>query len=113
MWIVSGLSEHEREFRIEDLSNPAGGGGLKRMLDKAERVLTKDDIGVKRTAAADLIGINDLLGRFDHWSARRAEVQRKRRRSDAEIFGLFLKPNWCIEGERGYVELQRGMTQYM
>jgi GT2 family glycosyltransferase len=113
MWMVSGLHEHDREFRIEDLSNPAGGGGLKRMLDKAERVLIKDDIGVRRTAAADLIGINDLLGRFDHWSARRAAVQAKRRRADAEIFGLFLKPNWCIEGERGYVELQRGMTSYL
>jgi len=113
MWMVSGLHEHEREFRIEELSDPAGGGGLKRMLDKAERALWKDDIGVKRTAAADLIGINDLLGRFDHWSARRAAVQLKRRRTDAEIFGLFLKPNWCIEGERGYAELQRGMTLYM
>ena len=113
MWMVSGLAEHDAEFRIEKLTNPAATGGLKRMFDLAERALGSADIGVKRTAAADLIGINDLLGRFDHWSARRAEVQRQRRRSDAEIFGLFLKPNWCIEGEQGYRELQRGMTQYM
>lgn len=113
MWMVSGLHPHEREFRIEELLDPAGGGSLKRMIDKAERALLSDDIGVSRLAAADLIGINDLLGRFDHWSVRRAEVQKKRRRSDAEIFGLFLKPHWCIEGERGYRELQHGMTVYL
>lgn len=113
MWMVSGLHQHEREFRIEELADPAGGGSLKRMIDKAERVLLSDDIGVSRIAAADLIGINDLLGRFEHWSARRAEVQKKRRRSDADIFALFLKPHWCIEGERGYRELQHGMTVYL
>lgn len=112
MWMVSGLHDHDGEFRIEKLSDPGGGGSLKRMLDKATGALNAD-IGVKRTAAADLVGINDLLGRFDHWSARRAAVQRQRRRSDAEIFGLFLKPNWCIEGERGYRELQHGLSRYM
>ena len=81
------------------------------MLDKAASAL-HGDIEVRRLAAADLVGINDLLGRFDHWSARRAEVQRKRRRPDAEIFELFLKPHWCIEGERGYRELQRGLTAF-
>lgn len=111
MWMVSGLHDHDTEFRIQALSDPGGGGTLKRMLDKAQQRFN-DDISIQRTAAADLIGINDLLGRFDHWSARRAEVQRKRRRTDAEIFGLFLKPNWCIEGERGYRELQTGMTAY-
>jgi hypothetical protein len=39
-------------------------------------------------------------------------VQGKRKRSDAEIFGLFLKPNWCIEGERGYRELQSGLSTW-
>jgi hypothetical protein len=44
---------------------------------------------------------------------RRAEVQKKRRRSDAEIFELFLQPHWCIEDESGYRELQRGLTSFM
>jgi hypothetical protein len=39
-------------------------------------------------------------------------VQALRRRPDAEIFALFQKPHWCIEGERGYVELQKGMTSF-
>jgi hypothetical protein len=37
-------------------------------------------------------------------------VQARRRRPDAEIFALFLKPHWCIEGEKGYMELQQGLS---
>jgi len=37
----------------------------------------------------------------------------KRKRSDVEIFELFLKPHWCIEDEGGYRELQRGLTKLM
>ena len=63
--------------------------------------------------AADLIGVNDLLGRWDHWLARRARVQATRRRPDAEIFRLFLHPMWCIEDEPGYRELQRGLASFL
>lgn len=108
MWCVSGLVD-DKPFRIEHAQNPAL-GGVKRLFDLA-RSNVQDEAGVKRIAAADLIGINDLLGRFDHWSARRADVQSRRKRSDAEIFSLFLQPHWCIEGERGYQELQRGMER--
>jgi len=62
---------------------------------------------------ADLVGINDLLGRWYYWTARRFEVQRRRRRSDAEIFRLFLSPHWCIEDERGYRELHAGLTRML
>jgi GT2 family glycosyltransferase len=110
MWVVSGL-ENDRPFRIEQAENP-GVETVKRWWTRAKNKLD-DKIGVRRIAAADLIGINDLLGRWDHWMKRRTEVQTKRRRSDAEIFELFLKPHWCIEGEGGYRELQRGLTQFM
>jgi hypothetical protein len=43
---------------------------------------------------------------------RRKGVQALRRRPDSEIFALFQKPFWCIEGERGYVELQRGLVAF-
>jgi len=108
MWSVAGLAD-ERGFRIEQAANPAG-GGVKGFLDRA-RSQVQDEVLVRRLAAADLLGINDLLGRFEHWSARRAAVQARRKRSDAEIFRLFLKPHWCIEGERGYQELQAGMER--
>lgn len=108
MWCTSGLVD-DKAFRIEQASNPAL-GGVKRLFDLA-RTNVQDEVGVKRIAAADLIGINDLLGRFEHWSSRRAAVQSKRKRSDAEIFRLFLKPHWCIEGEKGYRELHQGMER--
>jgi hypothetical protein len=108
MWCVSGLSD-DRPFRIEQAANPAM-GGVKRLWDLA-RSNVQDEVGVRRVAAADLIGINDFLGRFAHWSRRRAEVQARRRRPDGEIFQLFLKPHWCIEGEAGYQDLQRGLEK--
>jgi GT2 family glycosyltransferase len=112
MWCVSGL-EDDKAFRIEHALNPAlssSMGGVKRLWDRAVTGV-HGEIGVKRIAAADLIGINDLLGRFEHWSARRQAVQSQRKRADAEIFRLFLKPHWCIEGETGYRELQHGLEK--
>jgi len=110
MWVVSGL-ENDRAFRIELAENP-GLETAKRWWTRAKAKLD-DRVAVRRLAAADLIGVNDLLGRWDHWMKRRAEVQKKRRRSDAEIFELFLQPHWCIEDESGYRELQRGLTSFM
>jgi GT2 family glycosyltransferase len=106
-WMVSGLHARDEEFRIEHATNPAS-GFFQRMLEKAQHKLD-DEVAVRRIAAADLIGVNDLLGRWEHWMGRRAAVQGRRRRSDAEIFRMFLKPHWCIEGEGGYRELQRGV----
>ncbi|MBL8863438.1 MAG: glycosyltransferase family 2 protein [Planctomycetes bacterium] len=106
-WMMSGLHQREEEFRIEAATNPKS-GLFRRMVEKAQAKLD-EDVPVRRIAAADLIGVNDLLGRWDHWMARRDEVQARRRRADAEIFRLFLRPRWCIEGEQGYVELQRGI----
>ncbi|HIG10885.1 MAG: glycosyltransferase family 2 protein [bacterium] len=108
--LQSGLGD-DRGFRIEDAEQVAG-GPVRRLLEKA-RGQRGDTIPIKRAAAADLIGINDLLGRFDHWTERRAEVQEKRKREDAEIFRLFLAPKWCIEEEPGYRELQSGLTSLL
>lgn len=109
-WMVSGLHLRDEEFRIESATNPSS-GFFQRMIEKAHQKLD-EDVAVRRVAAADLIGVNDLIGRWDHWMERRRTVQTKRRRADAEIFRLFLKPRWCIEGEKGYAELQRGMSAF-
>jgi GT2 family glycosyltransferase len=106
-WCVAGF-EDDRPFRIEHALGPSG--GVKRLIDRA-RAHVQEEIGMRRIAAADLIGINDLLGRFEHWTARRAAVQSRRKRPDAEIFRLFLKPHWCIEGEGGYQSLQQGLER--
>lgn len=108
MWCVAGLAD-DRAFRIEHASNPAL-SGVKRILDRA-RAAAHEEHGVRRIAVADLIGINDLLGRFEYWTKRRETIQSRRKRADAEIFQLFLKPHWCVEGEGGYQELQRGMSK--
>jgi hypothetical protein len=44
--------------------------------------------------------------------SRRAEVQCRRKRPDAEIFRLFLRPLWCIEDDQAYRELHEGVTAF-
>lgn len=108
-WMMLGIPD-EQSFRIEHAEDPAP-AGMKRLFERARNAL-ESEVDVRRVGVADLLAVNDLLGRWEHWTKRRAEVQSKRKRSDAEIFRLFLKPHWCIEGERGYEELQRGLTQF-
>jgi len=87
-------------------------GRVRRAWDKARSGLA-GDVAMRRVSAADMIGVNDLLGAWDHWVARRAEVQRGRRRADAEIFRLFLRPRWCVEDEPGYERLQSGLVSFL
>ena len=71
-----------------------------------------DTFDVRREAVADMLGMNDLLSNWDHWTERRREVQSRRRRSDEEIFKLFVKPLWCIEEEDAYRELHHGIARH-
>ncbi len=110
MWLVSGLSD-PTPFRIES-ADPGGRGVVGKLWERA-RHAASDTVAIQRNAAADLIGINDLLGNWEHWMARRREVQKRRKRADAEIFALFHKPLWCIESEPGYAQLHAGITQFL
>ncbi|MBI5434650.1 MAG: glycosyltransferase [Planctomycetes bacterium] len=71
----------------------------------------KRKIELDPLAFADLAAVNEVLGEWNHWMARRAEVQAGRMRGDAELFELFLDPLWCVEGEREYVELQQALVE--
>jgi GT2 family glycosyltransferase len=99
MWVMARIGD-DRSFRIESADGRPPGF--------AQRLLTlsKGGLRVPRIAAADFLGINDVLGNWKHWTERRQAVQAARRRSDAEIFRLFVKPLTCVEGEQGYMELQ-------
>jgi hypothetical protein len=108
MLLVSGLDD-DAPYRIEKAA-PQGGGVVGRLWEKARQTVG-DTASVRRVAVADLIGINDLLGNWDHWERRRADVQRRRRRSDGEIFQLFHKPLWCVEDEPAYRALHFGAAK--
>ena len=114
MLVVSGIPD-DGPFRIEH-AHPARPGLLERLLGGARAQKARQDvdgrISLSRLAAADLIGINDLLGNWGHWMTRRGEVQSRRKRADEEIFRLFLKPMWCIEGEAAYRELHDGIADF-
>lgn len=110
MFVNSGLGD-DRSYRIED-AEPGARGVVGRLFERAAHV-GRDRQSITRVATADLIGINDLLGEWDHWVKRRAAVQARRRRPDSEIFGLFDKPLWCIEDEPGYRSLHAGLVEFM
>jgi hypothetical protein len=108
--LVAGI-EDERPFRIEHV-DARRTDYLAKLKERARRQVA-ETFPVRREAVADLLGLNDLLGRWDHWTQRRAEVQSRRRRPDAEIFELFEQPLWCIEEERTYVELHAGLVELL
>ena len=110
MLLISGIPS-DRPFRIEDvdLDRP---GAIGKLLDKAKRSFDPE-MTLRRNAGADLIAINDLLGNWDHWMERRALVQNARRRSDSEIFALFMKPLWCVEEEGAYRSLHSGLAKFL
>lgn len=108
---ISSAMPDQGSYRIEAMntlaSDHAGGRFWRRIKKNLD---THDQFG--RIAIADLLGINDLLGRWDYWMGRRKLIQDLRKTPDSEILPLFLRPMWCIEGEPGYQELQSGMTDF-
>jgi GT2 family glycosyltransferase len=110
MLLVSRVTD-DRPYRIEQARAARVDGAHRFWKRKKKRARETDDI--HRLAVADMIGINDLLGNWDQWTERRAEVQAKRQRPDEEIFKLFLKPLWCVEDEPAYLRLQRGLEATM
>jgi len=102
MWVMARMGD-VTAFRIENAER-ARRGALRRLLDGLRKGYGRTRIG--KLGVSDMIAVNDLLGDWAHWVERRAEVQKRRRRADAEIFELFLRPFWCVEGEPGYVRLQ-------
>ena len=111
LFLSSGLAD-QSAYRIELVQSLDGLGPLDRLMSRLRGKVRATD-AMSRVAIADLLGINDLIGRWEHWMNRRAEVQNRRERADEEIFRLFLRPMWCIEDELGYRELQAGAADFM
>ena len=107
LWADLGDAE---DFRIERLKSLPSTRGPSAWLAKLRGFL-RGQASMTRIATADLVAVNDLLGRWDYWSERRATVQAARRRPDTEILRLFLRPLWCIEQEAGYSELHSGLIK--
>lgn len=114
--IVSGIPS-DQPYRIEH-ARPAEAGAESTKLDKLLGKLglkapAKHGVApITRIGVADLIAVNDLLSNWEHWMRRRAEVQSRRKREDAEIFRLFLRPMWCVEKDPQYQQLFAGATRF-
>ena len=108
---ISSAMPNQQNYRIEamdTLGSVNSGGRFWRRIRK--NLDSHDQLG--RIAIADLLALNDLIGRWDHWMGRRKVIQDQRKTDDSEILPLFLRPMWCIEGEPAYGELQSGMADF-
>ena len=110
MMLMAGLPSDE-PYRIERATTHAP-AGVGKLLAKAKQALDPN-ASVAKIALADMIAMNDLLGNWDHWMRRRAQIQEQRRRPDSEIFRLFLRPLWCVEEEAAYRSLQEGLVSFL
>jgi hypothetical protein len=113
---ASGL-DADPGFRIEQ-ARPAEAASRPTFVDRARARLSGrpgtqfGESPIGNLAAADLLAANDLLGHWPAWMAKRRAVQARRRRADADIFRLFLRPLWCVEEEAGYRALFDGVTDF-
>ncbi len=107
MWVMARIQD-DSEFRLEraDVRSRSWKRALASFFGLGRRHFRLD-----RIAAGDFVGINDVLGRWKHWMEVRASVQATRRVTDGELFQLFEKPLWCVEGEPAYEELQADLIK--
>ncbi len=110
-WVFTRITDVS-EFRIEDANVRQAAGPAARAKRAALSTLgLGGTYPLDRIAMGDLIGINDVLGNWNHWMEVRAKVQTLRKTPDEDLFPLFENPLWCIEGEKGYVEIQEAMLR--
>lgn len=109
MHMIAGVGG-EDAFRIEAATSRPTSTFAK--LKSRLRGRVADTVPVRREAVADLLGVNDLLGNWDHWMERRRQVQMRRKRPDSEILSLFEDPLWCIEKDPAYAELHGGVQEF-
>ena len=108
-FLASGLSSAPG-YRIEEMTGLPKVGRWQDLRNKLRKARAKRQ-PIDKIGAADLIAINDVLGDWDHWMGVREKMQAKRKRKDADILPLFLRPHWCIEGDHAYRTLHEGTTE--
>jgi hypothetical protein len=94
----------ESRLRIEDLRS-------KELAPSGETASPDGRTSIRELGAADLLAIDDLLRRWDHWMEKRAAVQARRVREDREILPMFLEPLACVEGDPAYAALHRALLE--
>ena len=97
--IAGGGSGDARSLRIENAT-------AKELAPSGMRAIAEAPFSIHALGAADLVAIDDLLGRWEHWIARRNAVQVRRRRHDRDILPMFLDPLACVEADPAYRALQ-------
>src|SRR5439155_5256563 len=101
--LAGGGNGDARSLRIEDAT-------AKELAPSGMQAIADAPFSIHALGAADLVAIDDLLGRWEHWMARRHAVQVRRRRHDREILPMFLDPLACVEADPAYRALQEGLV---
>jgi len=106
--IVGGIDVDR--FRIEkSRSRPIG--GLREVLVKAQRRLGRK-LSVSKLALADLVALGDLGDLLPRFVEKRAWIQERRKRPDAEILPMFEEPFWCVEPRESYKVLLQTVREF-
>ncbi|MEZ6004570.1 MAG: glycosyltransferase family 2 protein [Planctomycetota bacterium] len=108
-FLASGLGAVEGDYRIENMLSLPKAGRWQELRAKLRKARARRQ-PIDRIGAADQFAINDVIGDWNHWMGVRSELQARRKRSDSEILGLFLRPMWCIEGDQAYQNLHHGLA---
>ncbi|MFH0944244.1 MAG: glycosyltransferase family 2 protein [Planctomycetota bacterium] len=100
---------NDAQFSLEEGCGQRRGPLARFRARLAERL---DKARVSRAGLADLLAISQLTDRIKVLSAKRREIQARRRRADAEILPLFRDPLWPAEAAEEYPGIQQELLEF-
>ncbi|HTE06895.1 MAG TPA: hypothetical protein VK824_11920, partial [Planctomycetota bacterium] len=71
----------------------------------------KRSVGIPPPAKADMLAINDFSRLLDAMSAKRQDIQSRRRRPDREILPMFKIPFWAVEQAPEFANMIRALME--
>jgi len=98
----------DRGYRI-DARDARGRGRLHEVFLKMRA--SKRSVGIPPPAKADMLAINDFSRLLDAMSAKRQDIQSRRRRPDREILPMFKIPFWAVEQAPEFANMIRALME--
>ena len=98
----------DRGYRI-DARDARGRGRMHEVFLKMRA--SKRSVGIPPPAKADMLAINDFSRLLDAMSAKRQDIQSRRRRPDREILPMFKIPFWAVEQAPEFANMIRALME--
>jgi len=98
----------DRGYRI-DARDARGRGRMHELFLKMRA--SKRSVGIPPPAKADMLAINDFSRLLDAMSAKRLDIQTRRKRPDREILPMFRIPFWAVEQAPEFANMIRALME--